>query len=633
MKDICRYIGNFLWNIFLVYVCYTICRLIFIFDNWDSFNYLTANAILRLCRGGLIFDTAGIAYSNMLYVLLVFFPLHLKEKEGYHKTVKWIFITINILMIAMNLMDSSYFQFSNQRTTSSILTQFSNEDNLVGIFLIEALRSWYLVVALIIMAFGLWKLYRTPECSSRNKAVYYGLSTVSIVFFGLMSLVGMRGGAGKTTRPITLSNANHFTQRPSEAAIVLNTPFSFIRTIGNEDFTIPNYFTDREQMLSLYTPVHTPAGDEVFKPMNVVQIILESNSSEYYGRGFTPFLDSLKNESLTYTTSFANGRISLDAMASVLSSIPRMGETFILTTSALHPLTSAAGELGRNKGYHTAFFHGAQEASMGFQAYSKSVGYNNYYGRESYGDDDAFDGHWSIWDEEFLQYMAQKINTFQEPFASTVFTATSHHPYIIPERYKGIFKEGTLPIHKCIAYTDMAVRRFFETASSMPWYKNTLFVICADHTNQVEIPEYGNEAGRYKVPIMFYMPDGSLKGRKEGTIQQIDIMPTILGMLGYDLPYIAFGNDLTKTSSEKTFAVNSNNGIFQLFKNGCLLQFNGEVPVAVYSYESDPLLKENLLDKVDYQEDLLLLKSFIQQYMERMIDRDGLSIVSGSDNF
>ena len=81
------------------------------------------------------------------------------------------------------------------------------------------------------------------------------------------------------------------------------------------------------------------------------------------------------------------------------------------------------------------------------------------------------------------------------------------------------------------------------------------------------------------------------------------------------------------------FCTIRNNGIFQLFKNGCLLQFNGEVPVAVYSYESDPLLKENLLDKVDYQEDLLLLKSFIQQYMERMIDRDGLSIVSGSDNF
>ena len=261
---------------------------------------------------------------------------------------------------------------------------------------------------------------------------------------------------------------------------------------------------------------------------------------------------------------------------------------------------------------------------MGFKAYSQSVGYNEYYGRECYGNDDDFDGHWSIWDEEFLQYTAHQINTFREPFASTIFTATSHHPFIIPERYKDVFKEGPLPIHKCIAYTDMSVRRFFETASAMPWYENTLFVLCADHTNNVEIPEYGTEAGRYRVPIMFYRPDGSLKGKKEGTIQQIDIMPTTLGLLGYDLPYIAFGNDLTKTPDEETFAVNSSNGIFQLFRNGHLLQFDGEVPVALYNYNSDPMLKENLLDKVDCGNDVLFLKSFIQQYMERMVARDGL---------
>ena len=624
MKEVYKHIGNFIWNVFLVYVCYTVCRLIFIFDNWDSFNYLAVTDIVRLCRGGLVFDTAAISYSNLLYILLVFFPLHLKEHSCYHKFVKWIFIIVNLLMIATNLMDSSYFPFSNQRTTASIFAQFSNEDNLVGIFLIEALRSWYLIIAFAIMAFGLWKLYRIPECSSRSKVAYYGLSLVAIALFGLMSVFGMRGGIGKTIRPITLSNANQFTKRPSEAAVVLNTPFSFIRTIGKEDFTVPGYFNDREQMLALYNPVHTPCGDEVFNPMNVVLIMLESNSMEYYGRGFTPFLDSLRNESLTYTDSFANGRVSLDGMASILSSIPRMGETFILTTAALHPVTSAAGELGWNKGYHTAFFHGAQESSMGFKAYSQSVGYNEYYGRECYGNDDDFDGHWSIWDEEFLQYTAHEINTFREPFASTIFTATSHHPYIIPERYKDVFEEGPLPIHKCIAYTDMSVRRFFETVSSMSWYENTLFVLCADHTNNVEIPEYGTEAGRYRVPIMFYRPDGSLKGKKEGTIQQIDIMPTILGLLGYDLPYIAFGNDLTKTPDEETFAVNCNNGIFQLFRNSHLLQFNGEAPVALYNYSSDPMLTENLLDKVDCENDVLFLKSFIQQYMERMVARDGL---------
>lgn len=624
MNVFLKSVGSFLWNILLVYLCYSLCRVIFVLDNWDSFNYLTVTDFLRLCRGGLLFDTSAVAYSNILYVLLVFFPCHLKERPGYYKFVKWVFVIINLVMLAMNLMDSGYFPFSNQRTTTSIFAQFANEDNLVGILLIESLRSWYLVVAFAVMAFGLWRLYRTPGYVPSGKILYYMMSLLAFVVFSFAAVVGIRGGIGKAIRPITLSNANHFTKRPAEAAVVLNTPFSFIRTIGTEYFTVRSYFTDIGQMQAIYNPMHTPSKQEEFRPMNVVQIILESNSMEYYGRGFTPFLDSLRNESLTSMNSFANGRISIDAMASVLSSIPRMGESFILTPSALNPITSAAGELGRNKGYHTAFFHGAQENSMGFKAYSQSVGYKEYYGRESYGNDADFDGHWSIWDEEFLQFYAQKINSFPEPFAAAVFTATSHHPYVIPEKYMDIYKEGTLPIHKCIAYTDMSVRRFFETASRMPWYENTLFVICADHTNAVEFPEYGTEAGRYKVPIMFYIPDGSLKKMMEGTIQQIDIMPTILGILNYDLPYVAFGNDLTQTTDEDTFATVCNNGVYQLFKDGYLLQFDGENPIALYSYEKDKMLQDNLLDKVDYQSYLQLLKSFIQQYMERMNDKNGL---------
>lgn len=626
MRNLLKYIVNFTWNIFLVYVCYTICRIIFVLDNWDSFNYLTMSDFLRLCRGGLLFDSAAIAYSNIIYVLLVFFPLHLKERKGYHKTVKWVFVVVNMMMLAMNLMDSGYFPFSNQRTTTTIFAQFANEDNLAGIFAIEALRSWYLIVAFAVMALGLWRLYRTPEYHTGGKLRYYLVSIVAFAFFGFASFVGIRGGVGKAIRPITLSNANHFTKRPAEAAIVLNTPFSFIRTIGKEHFTVPSYFEDRAQMQALYNPLHTPDGTEQFTPMNVVQIILESNSMEYYGRGFTPYLDSLMNESLTYTHSFANGRISIDAMASVLSSIPRMGESFILTPSALNPLSSAAGELGRNKGYHTAFFHGAQENSMGFKAYSQSVGYQEYYGRESYGNDEDFDGHWSIWDEEFLQFFAQKMNSFPQPFATAIFTATSHHPYLIPERYHSIFKEGPLPIHKCVEYLDMSVRRFFETASQMPWFENTLFVICADHTNIVELPEYGTEAGRYMVPIMFYKPDGSLKRTEDGTMQQIDIMPTILGMLDYDLPYIAFGNDLTRTDPEHTFAVVCNNGVFQFFKDGYLLQFDGEELVGLYDYVSDRMLQTDLVGKLDCTGNLEILKSVIQQYMERMTSKDALRV-------
>ena len=283
-----RYIGNFVWNIALVYVCYFVCRVMFVLDNWDSFGYLTMGDFITLCRGGLLFDSAAIAYTNALYMLLVFFPLHLKEREGYYKVVKGLFVGVNLLMLGANLVDSGYFPFSNQRATTSVFAQFAGEDNLLGIFLIEAVRSWYLVVAFAVMAYGLWRGYRTPRYEPRHGVGYYATSLAALAVFAFAALTGMRGGMGKAIRPITLSNANHFTKRPAEASVVLNTPFSFIRTIGQEHFTVPVYFTEREPMLALYNALHTPTGDEVFTPMNVVQIILERTLRSTMGEDSLP---------------------------------------------------------------------------------------------------------------------------------------------------------------------------------------------------------------------------------------------------------------------------------------------------------------------------------------------------------
>ena len=183
MKSFLRQLGCVLNNLLLIYICYSLCRVIFTLDNWDTFNYLSLSDFMRLSVGGLLFDTSAIAYSNILYILLVFFPLHIKEREGYYRFTKWVFVVINMLMLAMNLMDSAYFPFSNQRTTTSIFAQFSNEDNLVGIFAVEALRSWYLVVAFALMAAVVWKCYRTPVADTRNKAAYYPLSLLLMVIF------------------------------------------------------------------------------------------------------------------------------------------------------------------------------------------------------------------------------------------------------------------------------------------------------------------------------------------------------------------------------------------------------------------------------------------------------------------
>ena len=628
-------------NLVLVYVVYFVCRIVFLLTNYSSFSdNLTAAHLMEMLRGGFLFDSSAIMYTNVLWIVMVLFPLHLKETPTYRKVCKWLFVVVNSLAVVMNLCDCVYFQYTSRRTTSTVFSEFSHEGNLAGIFGTELIRHWYLLLIGVVLIYALWRLYLSHNLKRHTICWWrYSLATlVSILLMVPCILGGMRGGLAHSVRPITVSNANQYVNHPTEAAIVLNTPFSLIRTIGKNVFEEPKYFTDEKQMLSYYSPIHQPAPGTVMNKKNVVVLIVESFGREYIGslnrdldggkyHGYTPFVDSLLTHSLTFEYTFANGRKSIDAMPSTLSSIPMMVEPFFLTPASMNDLTGLAGML-HDKGYYSAFFHGAQNGSMGFEAFARATGYDKYFGRTEYnadpkgGGDADFDGMWAVWDEPYLQHVVRMVNGFKQPFVASVFTASSHHPFKVPEQYTATFKdEGGQPIHKCVRYTDMALRKFFEAASKQPWYRNTVFVLVADHTNQNTHPYYKTDQGLYSIPIIFYTPDGSLEtGMKQGVIaQQIDVLPTLMGMLGYDKPYIAFGCDLLHTPAAQTWAFNYNNGVYQYFKGDFLLQFDGQKTKALYRFKADPLLKQNLAGKLPNQSQLENeLKSLIQQYMHRM---------------
>lgn len=628
-------------NLVLAYVVYFVCRIVFLLTNYSSFSdNLTAAHLMEMLRGGFLFDSSAIMYTNVLWIVMVLFPLHLKETPTYRKVCKWLFVVVNSLAVVMNLCDCVYFQYTSRRTTSTVFSEFSHEGNLAGIFGTELIRHWYLLLIGVVLIYALWRLYLSHNLKRHTICWWrYSLATlVSILLMVPCILGGMRGGLAHSVRPITVSNANQYVNHPTEAAIVLNTPFSLIRTIGKNVFEEPKYFTDEKQMLSYYSPIHQPTPGTVMNKKNVVVLIVESFGREYIGslnhdldggkyRGYTPFVDSLLTHSLTFEYTFANGRKSIDAMPSTLSSIPMMVEPFFLTPASMNDLTGLAGML-HDKGYYSAFFHGAQNGSMGFEAFARATGYDKYFGRTEYnadskgGGDADFDGMWAVWDEPYLQHVVRMVNGFKQPFVASVFTASSHHPFKVPEQYAATFKdEGGQPIHKCVRYTDMALRKFFEAASKQPWYRNTVFVLVADHTNQNTHPYYKTDQGLYSIPIIFYSPDGSLEtGMKQGVIaQQIDVLPTLMGMLGYDKPYIAFGCDLLHTPAAQTWAFNYNNGVYQYFKGDFLLQFDGQKTKALYRFKTDPLLKQNLAGKLPNQSQLENeLKSLIQQYMHRM---------------
>ena len=619
----------FVWNMVLVYVIYWLCRLVYWAENAQAFAGLWSdNSWQDLVKGAWMFDSSAILYTNLLYALMMLLPLPWKERRGWQITAKWVFILVNSLMVVINLADAAYFPYTGRRTTASVFSEFSDEGNLLEILGVEALRHWYLCVAAVAFIFLLWKGYRNVphrRTTGGQKLSFYTLHSAFFILFIPLCISGMRGGLSHAVRPITISNANQYVSRPVDAAFVLNTPFSLLRTWGKKPFTVPQYFTDEAEMKALYSPLHEPADIAMMHHKNVVILIVESFGEEYIKAGYAPFTDSLQQQSLTWKQTFANGRKSIDAMPSILSSIPMFVEPFFLTPASMNTVGGIARELKR-EGYQSAFFHGAENGSMGFQAFARATGFDSYYGRTEYdadarfGGDADFDGMWAIWDEPFLQFMAAHLSDLKEPFLASVFTASSHHPFAIPEAYRDTFPEGPLPIHKCIRYTDHALRSFFQNARQQPWYYNTIFVLTADHTNQSHDAYYQSDLGLYRVPIFFYDPSGQMPtGVADGIAQQIDIMPTLLGWLCYHHPYIAFGNDLFATAPEQTWAVSYNNDIYQYLKGQRFLQFDGEKARALYHLDTDPLLQANLLGQDSCQTPMTAqLQSLIQQYMLRM---------------
>ena len=633
-------------NLMMVYVTYFLARLIYLAVNYSYFSQgLTFDHLIEMFGGGLVFDTSAILVTNSLYIVLMLLPCGVRRQESgvrWQQICRWVFVIINGLALAVNLCDAVYFRYTMRRTTTTVFSEFSNEENLGSVFLTEALNHFYLVIAFLLMVWGLYRFYCRYTLKQNYRWWHYDLACLlSLVVFIPFVVAGIRGGFTTAVRPITISNANQYVNRPIEAALVLNTPFSLYRTIGKNVFEVPQYFGSEEELEAVYSPIHNREGDASdtgvnMNRKNVVVLIVESFGREYIGalnktlenghyKGYTPHVDSLIAKSVTFSHSYCNGRKSIDGMPSVLSGIPMFVEPFFLTPASMNEVSGIA-KLLAGEGYQTAFFHGAQRGSMGFMAFARSTGFQAYYGREDYcadsrfGGDKDFDGMWAIWDEPFLQYYGAKMSEMKEPFMTAVFTASSHHPYHVPEKYKDVYPEEGIIIHKCIRYTDMAIGRFFDYASKQPWYQNTIFVLTSDHTNLTDHAYYETDLGGFCSPIIIFEPGNTERQAEiqDKIAQQIDIMPTVLGMLGYQKPYLAFGIDVLNTPAEDTWAVNYLNGTYQYVKHGHVLQFDGTRTKAVYAL-TDSLMQHNIAGRLSQQPQMEReLKAIIQQYMERM---------------
>lgn len=640
MKEIrLKEYGVLLYRLLLAYLFYFIARVLFYLFYSEIIPIDGIGEFFKLTYYGFAFDTTAILYVNALFIVLSVFPLFINTRRSYQKFLFYVYFLFNGIGYSLNFIDMGYYSFSRMRLTMAVKSVVENEQNYLELLGRFAIDYWYLPLLFIGLLFLWIKAYQLISIKPKiiqNVFGYLLFSFLGFAIIGVLTIGGIRGGDFRTsTRPINMLDASKHVRTPNQADLVLNSTFSFLRTLGKTDeFKIPNWVSDKV-IEARIKPIKKYERKVAKKP-NIVIFIIESLGREYWGcmnqntdipnfQSHTPFLDSLATKGYVFDNAFANGRQSIHGMSSILAGIPSFKVAFTSSPYAKQSITSIVS-IANEMGYDTSFYHGAANGSMGFLGFGNILGFNHYYGRTEYNNDEDFDGVWGIWDEPFLQFMEKTIDKTPQPFLATIFTVSSHHPFQIPEKYKDKFKEGKIPMHKCVEYTDFSIQKFFEQAKKEDWFYNTIFAFTADHPNQIYYDKYKKAMNRFAVPILFYSPNPDLVGigKSNAIAQQIDIYPTLVDLMGYNKPFRSWGRSLLSDKNEIPRAINSTGlGVYQMIQGDYIYVFDGEKITGIYSID-DKELSNNLVDSSlpkEVEQGKEDIKAFIQDYMDRIISK------------
>lgn len=585
-----------------VLLLFTGIRLLFFITTYSYFldGSTSLSSILSAFFFGLRLDLICAFFLLIpIFILLLF-----KPSARIPGIVLLLLLIVPTLILVI---DIGYFPFAKERLGLELIGLMANDNN-IG-FSSYVRSYWWLVIVLILLWFIILRYFKHEHhVKPHRNQIWFNLGLLMILFF--LSRGGFR------SRPLRSADASQYVSQ-RQVAMSLNPCLLMFESLVN---------VSSEPELDQLTPSEitpTSFNDSAFLPFNVVVIILESFGKEYtalnynFGPNYTPFLNQLMEESIVFTDAYANGLKSMDAVPAIFSGIPRLRHTAYISGPGSMIEKPSLFNLLKTNGYHSMFFHGAHNQSMGFRSYLKSQGLDKYLGIEEYpATQRDFDQHWGILDAPYFQYFNQYLSKVSQPFVAGIFTLSSHHPYPVPAEMTGILPKGTLAIHQSIAYTDWALKEFFKSARKSEWFNQTVFVITADHSSENAMHAFRTPSGKYEIPLLIYSPANLKAGKISKTVSQIDILPTILDLLNYPESVGLLGqsgfrmdhNGLAPHYDNKTFHVTSNGWNFGIAR--------GE-NAFLYNKKTDPNCLNNVVKVETQKADSLrqLMQNFHKKYL------------------
>ena len=315
------------------------------------------------------------------------------------------------------------------------------------------------------------------------------------------------------------------------------------------------------------------SGDSARPKHNVILILEESLGSEFWGslgrtnETCTPEMDRLAlTEGLLFTNIFATGNRTVRGFEGVLSSFPPLPGDSIVKRDLSQNVESVARVLKRD-GYQTLFLYGGRGIFDGMRAYSLDNGYDRFI-EQQHIENPSFTTIWGVADEDLFKRAVTEFRTLAntgKPFLGTVLSVSNHKPYTYPKGRIAADPDARRREH-AVLYSDWCLGEFFRAAKKESYWTNTIFVVVADHGARV----YGSQSipiHSYEIPLVFLGPVAVQKPAQLGQLGcSLDVVPTVLGMLGRPYETMFFGRDLLRSPQTGNLAVFNHNrdiGIYQ----------------------------------------------------------------------
>lgn len=611
-------------RILLMLFMLTLCRLIFWAINAEYFSDPGVLLVLQ----GVRFDLIAVIFGLFPYLALTNIPYDLERKSSIRKSLKIYYLVVLGVFLLVNCIDMIYFRFTFKRSTWDIFSFVSTGDDTLALIPQFLIDYWYVVLLFIgLMTSGVF-LYNKIENRNFKTSESVLVRTGFCLLMYLLLFVGSRGGI--QLKPLNIMAASRYVQ-VQNIPLLLSTPFTMIKTVFKGQIEPKSYFESDDELHKHFSPIIHIPGDSGAESKNVVVLIMESLAKEYIGfyndgKGFTPFLDSLMEHSLVFDNAYANGKRSIEALPAIFSALPNlMTEAYITSPYSGNKITSLAQKL-KEKDYYSAFFHGGKNGTMGFDSYVNHTGFDEYFGLNEYPYEGDFDGNWGVFDQPFFRFFAEKQSEMKQPFLNCFFSLSAHHPYTLPDNFGADrCPKGKLRIHRMICYSDYSLKSYFKKIQKEDWYRNTVFVITADHTAQNSDPDYDNFRGHYAVPLVIFDPENQQGRIMDNTTQQADVFPTIMDYIGLECRFKGFGQSAL-SSGENAFAISYLSGIYQYIDNQFAIYFDGEKVITAFDLIEDPECKINLVNRSeDYLPSSMKMKAIIQSYNQSVIENQLVS--------